>query len=93
MYTTLINPSDSVRCIGDPMGGVVDCRHDLIKSSAGRVGYAIGLMRACNAGSGVTTSHSLLAREATGMPGAALYPGSWSNWRADPARPVATSGA
>ncbi|MES2325096.1 MAG: sulfurtransferase [Pseudomonadota bacterium] len=41
-------------------------------------------------GSGVTACHNLLAMEVAGMPGAALYPGSWSEWCADPARPVAT---
>jgi len=41
-------------------------------------------------GSGVTACHNLLALEVAGMPGAALYPGSWSEWSADPARPVAT---
>lgn len=40
-------------------------------------------------GSGVTASHNLLAMEIAGLPGAALYPGSWSEWSADPARPVA----
>jgi thiosulfate/3-mercaptopyruvate sulfurtransferase len=28
-----------------------------------------------------------------GMPGAALYPGSWSEWTADPKRAVATGAA
>ena len=41
-------------------------------------------------GSGVTACHNLLALEAAGLPGAALYPGSWSEWCADPKRPVAT---
>lgn len=41
-------------------------------------------------GSGVTACHNLLALEVAGLPGAALYPGSWSEWCADPARPVAT---
>lgn len=40
-------------------------------------------------GSGVTACHNLLAMEAAGLPGSALYPGSWSEWSADPARPVA----
>ncbi len=40
-------------------------------------------------GSGVTACHNLLALELAGLPGAALYPGSWSEWCADPARPVA----
>ncbi|ATQ74374.1 sulfurtransferase [Massilia violaceinigra] len=41
-------------------------------------------------GSGVTACHNLLALEVAGLPGAALYPGSWSEWCADPARPLAT---
>ncbi|MDF3836606.1 sulfurtransferase [Cupriavidus basilensis] len=41
-------------------------------------------------GSGVTACHNLLALEVAGLPGAALYPGSWSEWCADPARPVAS---
>jgi thiosulfate/3-mercaptopyruvate sulfurtransferase len=41
-------------------------------------------------GSGVTACHHLLAMAYAGLPGAALYAGSWSEWIADPARPVAT---
>ena len=41
-------------------------------------------------GSGVTACHNLLAMEAAGLDGARLYAGSWSEWCADPARPVAT---
>ncbi len=41
-------------------------------------------------GSGATACHNLLALEIAGLPGAALYPGSWSEWCADPSRPVAT---
>lgn len=40
-------------------------------------------------GSGVTACHNLLAMEVAGMPGSVLYPGSWSEWSSDPARPVA----
>ncbi|AYH42431.1 sulfurtransferase [Azoarcus sp. DN11] len=41
-------------------------------------------------GSGVTACHNLLAMEAAGLTGSRLYAGSWSEWCADPARPVAT---
>lgn len=40
-------------------------------------------------GSGVTACHTLLAMEIAGLHGARLYPGSWSEWIRDPARPVA----
>lgn len=40
-------------------------------------------------GSGVTACHNLLALEIAGLPGAALYPGSWSEWCADGTRPIA----
>ncbi|HJV84790.1 MAG TPA: sulfurtransferase [Noviherbaspirillum sp.] len=43
-------------------------------------------------GSGVTACHNLLATEIAGMSGAALYPGSWSEWCSNPSRPVATGG-
>jgi thiosulfate/3-mercaptopyruvate sulfurtransferase len=39
-------------------------------------------------GSGVTACHNLLAMEHAGLTGARLYPGSWSEWVTDPARPV-----
>jgi thiosulfate/3-mercaptopyruvate sulfurtransferase len=41
-------------------------------------------------GSGVTACHNLLAMEQAGLGLARLYPGSWSEWCSDPARPVAT---
>ncbi|MDP2834846.1 MAG: sulfurtransferase [Pseudomonadota bacterium] len=41
-------------------------------------------------GSGVTACHNLLAMEVAGLPGSRLYPGSWSEWIRDPARPIAT---
>jgi thiosulfate/3-mercaptopyruvate sulfurtransferase len=40
-------------------------------------------------GSGVTACHNLLAMTHAGRAGARLYPGSWSEWCSDPARPVA----
>jgi thiosulfate/3-mercaptopyruvate sulfurtransferase len=44
-------------------------------------------------GSGATACHNLLALQIAGLPGAALYPGSWSEWSADASRPVATGPA
>jgi thiosulfate/3-mercaptopyruvate sulfurtransferase len=41
-------------------------------------------------GSGVSACHNLLAMEVAGLGGSRLYAGSWSEWCADPARPIAT---
>jgi len=41
-------------------------------------------------GSGVTACHNILAMEIAGLPGSRLYPGSWSEWITNPARPIAT---
>ena len=41
-------------------------------------------------GSGVTACQALLAMERAGLRPARLYAGSWSQWSADPDRPVAT---
>ncbi len=50
---------------------------------------AAGREAAAYCGSGVTAAHDLLAMAVAGIDGA-LYPGSWSEWVVDPARPVAT---
>jgi thiosulfate/3-mercaptopyruvate sulfurtransferase len=39
-------------------------------------------------GSGVAACHNLLAMEVAGLKGGKLYPGSWSEWIADPKRPI-----
>jgi thiosulfate/3-mercaptopyruvate sulfurtransferase len=41
-------------------------------------------------GSGVSACHNLLAMEIAGLSGSRLYAGSWSEWCADPTRPIAT---
>ena len=44
-------------------------------------------------GSGITACANIFAMEYAGMPGSKLYPGSWSEWIVDPARPVARGAA
>lgn len=44
-------------------------------------------------GSGMTACHNALAMAIAGLPGARLYPGSWSEWISDPTRPVETGDA
>ncbi len=39
-------------------------------------------------GSGVSACHNLLAMDIAGLHGGRLYAGSWSEWSADPARPI-----
>jgi thiosulfate/3-mercaptopyruvate sulfurtransferase len=44
----------------------------------------------CYCGSGVTACHDILALEVAGLGRARLYEGSWSDWSAQPTRPIAT---
>ena len=44
-------------------------------------------------GSGVAACHNLLAMEVAGLPGGKLFAGSWSEWIADPDRPIETTAA
>ncbi|NYE37920.1 thiosulfate/3-mercaptopyruvate sulfurtransferase [Nocardioides cavernae] len=60
-----------------------------LRQAYARVGADTTSSVAVYCGSGVTATHDLLAMEVAGI-GAALYPGSWSGWIADPTRPVAT---
>lgn len=53
------------------------------------LGAAAGSRVGVYCGSGVTAAHQVAALAVAGID-AALYPGSWSEWCADPRRPVAT---
>ncbi|GAB2689236.1 sulfurtransferase [Thalassiella azotivora] len=57
--------------------------------SSGEPVVADGAPLAAQCGSGVTATQLVLAGEVAGVP-VALWPGSWSEWVADPSRPVAT---
>lgn len=64
---------------------------DQLRSEFGQVfGGKPAAQSVMQCGSGVTACHNLLALEVAGLTDAALYPGSWSEWCADPKRPVAT---
>jgi thiosulfate/3-mercaptopyruvate sulfurtransferase len=57
-----------------------------LRAAFAAFGDASSVVHQC--GSGVTAAHNLLAMAHAGLEGSRLYPGSWSEWCADPARPV-----
>lgn len=80
--------------VNAPMGDYVAAdgrflgREDLHRYFTGRGVFAHSRVGAY-CGSGVTAAHLALALREIGIP-AAVYVGSWSEWVADPSRPVAT---
>ena len=68
--------------------GLFRTPEDLRAKLATTVGDVPAEQIVCYCGSGVTACHNLLALEHAGLSGAKLYAGSWSEWSADPKRPV-----
>jgi thiosulfate/3-mercaptopyruvate sulfurtransferase len=77
-----------------PTGGNVDASGrflgaDQLRSRFAGLGIEPGQDVAAYCGSGVAAAQEVLALHLAGVP-AALYAGSWSEWVADPSRPVET---
>lgn len=98
-FSGLFEPLDKVAghipgSINSPFEDNLDARGNFLPAQELRALYAPLLHGAppgevihmC--GSGVTACHNLLALEIAGMPGGKLYVGSWSEWIADPSRPI-----
>lgn len=59
-----------------------------LKAAFEQIAPAKQIVHQC--GSGVSAAVNLLAMELAGLPGSRLYAGSWSEWIADPERPIVT---
>jgi thiosulfate/3-mercaptopyruvate sulfurtransferase len=64
---------------------------EALREHFARAGVTEGAPVAAYCGSGVTAAHEVAALAQAGI-AAALWPGSWSQWSADPSRPAATGG-
>jgi thiosulfate/3-mercaptopyruvate sulfurtransferase len=71
-------------------GGRFKAPHELHEEFAALLGKRATAEVVHSCGSGVTACHNLFAMELAGLGGARLYPGSWSEWIRDPARPIET---
>jgi len=82
--------------LNHPFTGNLGADQHWLPAAELRSRWHVELQRAARAplvamcGSGITACHNLLALDLAGHPGAQLYAGSYSEWIADPARPVAT---
>jgi thiosulfate/3-mercaptopyruvate sulfurtransferase len=61
---------------------------EVLRARLAAVGAAGETPVVSSCGSGVTACHTLLVLEHLGLPPGRLYPGSWSQYAADPDRPV-----
>lgn len=73
----------------DPETGRLRSTGDL-RARFTRLGVRADRPAVCHCGSGITACHNLLALEVARLNGGRLYPGSWSDWAADPDRPAVT---
>lgn len=69
--------------------GTFKSADELARAFAAVLGDAPPERSVMQCGSGVTACSNALAMEIAGLKGAKLYPGSWSEWTADPTRPIA----
>jgi thiosulfate/3-mercaptopyruvate sulfurtransferase len=67
-------------------------RVDALRERFATAGVVEGARVVSYCGSGVTACHNLLVMEQAGLGLGRLYPGSWSQWSADPRRPAETGG-
>jgi len=61
---------------------------DRLRARFAEAGAVRGTTPAAYCGSGITAAHTALALAEAGFGDAPLYVGSWSNWTADPSRPI-----
>ncbi len=74
------NLGDDMRLLGD----------DELRGRLAALGVGPDTPLVSYCGSGVTACHNLLVLEHLALGHGRLYPGSWSQWSADPSRPLAT---
>jgi thiosulfate/3-mercaptopyruvate sulfurtransferase len=99
-YAGEVEPVDRVAghipgAVNAPTSAAVDAHGrfvgpDVLRSHFADLEVRPGMAVGAYCGSGVTAAHTVLALHSIGIE-AALYPGSWSEWITDPARPVATT--
>jgi len=99
-YRGEVEPIDPVaghipNAVCAPFEGNLDAAGRFLPPAQLRARFAADVAAArdivCYCGSGVTACHNILAFRCAGLPEPALYPGSFSEWIADPARPVERS--